>query len=81
MKNTRVPSAGSVPSPPPVTGLVLALLLRHSGEKAQMLAMSCVDVSVSGWLKELNRNGSRYERKGKEVNTKCGNKQISTVGH
>lgn len=46
-----------------------------------MLATSCVEVSVSGWLKELICNGSRYERKRKEVNTKCGNKQISTVGH
>lgn len=50
------------------------------GEKAQMLPVSWVGVSVLGWRKELIWDTRRSEREGKEVNTYCDNKQIRTVG-
>lgn len=54
---------------PLAPGLLLALPLRHGGEKAQMLAVSYVGVSVLGWQKELIWDRRRYEKEGQEVNT------------
>lgn len=38
-----------------------------------MPAVSCSEgASVLAWMKELIRDGGRYEREGKEVDTECG---------
>lgn len=69
-------------SPPPLMpGLVPTLLLRHGGEKAQILATRGIGMSVSGWMTEFICIESRYKKKGKEVNTGCSNQQISIVGY